>query len=162
MFRRAWWTRRRMVVAAVLAVLIVIIWSANRTEWVYEGQSLEEAKASLQRGGAVELQNESFGFFFSVRAARVIPIPPSERTEGGPTVRYVGPSGEEVTPPDRVASCWEFPDGRTFWLAGFRESPDQTYRVESFGMWQGWPIRGSSETNRFPDSKCVRLSRSPW
>jgi hypothetical protein len=162
MFRRAWWTRRRIVVAAVLAVLVVIIWSASRTEWVYEGQSLEEAKASLQRAGAVELQNESFGFFFSVSAARVIPIPASERTEGGPTVRYVGPSGEEVTTPDRVDSCWEFPDGRTLRLIGFRKSSDTQYQVQSFGMWQGWPKRGDSKSNQLPTTSIIPLFRSPW
>jgi hypothetical protein len=140
MFRRAWWTRRRIALGvAIVALLVVAVVCECGTEEVREGQPLDEAKAALHRAGAKELQNESFGFFFSV--------PRREMLE---------------SPPDRVASCWEFPDGRTFWLAGFREKPDQPYHVESFGMWRGWLVRGSSETNRFPETKCVRLTRSPW
>ena len=105
MFRRAWWPRRRIVVAAVLSVLIAgaVVWECG-TDEVREGQPLDNAKAALQRAGAVDV-SANCGMFSFV---------------GGGSTRQVN------------CSMWQFPDGHTLYLVGTRDSADEPFRVSRF------------------------------
>lgn len=118
MFRRAWWTRRRIVVAAVLAVLFVVavVWEFGSDE-VREGQPLDEAKAALQRAGAVD-KSAVCGMYSSL---------------GGRKPTQVN------------CTMWEFPDGHTLYLVATRDSEDEPFRVSRFDQWKGWYKSGGIE-----------------
>jgi hypothetical protein len=131
MFRRAWWTRRRIVVAAVLAVslTVAVVWECG-TEEVREGQPLDEARAALQRAGAVDV-SANCGMFRSV---------------GG---HY------EVS-----NSYWRLPDGRTIYLMSSRESEREPFRIDSFIMWQGWYKSSAGLGQELPTGEAVHFRRS--
>lgn len=118
MFRRAWWTRRRIVVAAVLSVLVAgaIVWECG-TEEVREGQPLDEARAALQRAGAVD-QSAVCGMSTSLGGRK---------------------------PTNVSCSMWEFPDGHTLYLVATRDSDDEPFRVSGFDQWKGWYKSGGVE-----------------
>ncbi len=118
MFRRAWWTRRWIVVAAVVVVLLVgaVVWECG-TDEVREGQPLDEAKAALQRAGAVDVSAKC-GMYTSL---------------GGRNPTQVG------------CTMWEFPDGHTLYLVATRDSDDEPFRVSRFDQWKGWYKSGGVE-----------------
>jgi hypothetical protein len=133
MFRRTWWTRRcvRWSGLAFVILVAVIVWVSG-TEDLFVGQPLDEAKAALWRAGARDVTS-STKVSYSVQILK--------RSD----IRY---------------SYWELQDGRTVFVLGSRESPDEPYRLARLPMWQEWCKFTNGVANKFPETDTLRLRRS--
>ena len=132
MFRRTWWTRRRVWCGGLAFVsLVPLVWVSG-TEDLYVGQPLDEARTVLWRVGARDVTSST-------------------------KVSY---SVQILKRSDILYSYWELQDGRTVFVLGSRESPDEPYRLARLPMWQEWCKSTNGAVNKFPETDTLRLRRS--